>query len=106
MAIRRHRRQKRRSMVGRRVHRHGAAPESEDRRICRILVAAFYECSQGIRRQFHFASHVLGGQQSWRIDCEAGAAELRCCSRIQLQMTRYQFLTDAYETEILKMLSV
>src|SRR5215471_13011416 len=119
LAVRRHRRQKRRSMVGRGVHRYGATPESENRRIRRILVAAFYEYSQGVRRRFHHAGRLLGGKQPWRLDCEAAAAELSAPTGRRpaehpkferpeappSQMTRYQFLTDAYETEILKTVS-
>ena len=77
VALRRDRRQERRSVVGRRVQRSHPAPESEDGRVHRVSAAASDQRPPRLRRQLDDAGHVLGRQQPRRVDREAGAARWR-----------------------------
>ena len=76
VALRRDGRQERQRVVRRRVQRSHSAPRSEDRAVHRVSAAAADQRPESVRRQSHDAGHLLGGQQSRRVDRQARAARL------------------------------
>ncbi|TMH23896.1 MAG: hypothetical protein E6H63_17640 [Betaproteobacteria bacterium] len=75
-ALRRGARQDGQGLDGRHEHRPRAAPRSRDRRLCRISAAQPDQHPPGVRRQSHYAAHVLGRQQPPRFAGKGRAAGL------------------------------
>ena len=78
VAVRRDGGHARRGMGGRRVQRPRCAPRPAERRHHGISASELHEYPAGVRGQFHDAGYLLGGEQSRRLDRQAGGPGLTC----------------------------